>query len=268
MLEIFREHLQLDDIGVDDNFFALGGHSLLATKLINDVNGQYNLEVSVRAVFEFPTARALAGALSERADEWLAPSSVKSSILERAPRRVLHQLDELLEEDLDRLLDELLDDLLVDDFDGVDALVRWARQYDVSADDPPVAGGDDEAGPMATLADVGPATPWFFWQHLYDLSRINTALAMAPLHTAGGHEPGNGTPPGTSGDELLAELDHVFGAFAKGVTDHLGARSNGSGPIPKAELTSLCAHVIWIAGVASSARHAARRAARAGRDST
>ena len=50
-------------IGVHDNFFALGGHSLLAIRLVDHLGALFDVQLSVRAVFESPTPARLARAL-------------------------------------------------------------------------------------------------------------------------------------------------------------------------------------------------------------
>lgn len=59
VLEIWKEVLLLNRIDINDNFFAIGGHSILATRIIFKIRDQINLEVPIRAIFEYPTVRLL-----------------------------------------------------------------------------------------------------------------------------------------------------------------------------------------------------------------
>jgi amino acid adenylation domain-containing protein len=58
--EILREVLHLDRVGIHDGFFDLGGDSLLATRLIARLNQSFGAAVTLRNVFESPTAAELA----------------------------------------------------------------------------------------------------------------------------------------------------------------------------------------------------------------
>src|SRR5207237_301331 len=69
LLDIWRQVLQLDQVGVQDNFFDLGGHSLLATQVISRVRSTFRVQLPLRSLFDAPPA---AGWVSTLPSSWLA----------------------------------------------------------------------------------------------------------------------------------------------------------------------------------------------------
>lgn len=104
---IWREILERDEVGINDNFFRLGGHSLLATQVVSRLSQALKVEIPVRMIFEAPTIAALARAIDEGA---LEPGGSAETGLRRAPsqaEKLLARLDDLSETEVEELLLEL-----------------------------------------------------------------------------------------------------------------------------------------------------------------
>ncbi|PSM49381.1 non-ribosomal peptide synthetase [Chroococcidiopsis sp. CCALA 051] len=68
---VWQEMLQLEKVGIDDNFFNIGGHSLLLVKVQVKLNQIFDRELSVIDMFKYPTIKALANYLNRRSREKL-----------------------------------------------------------------------------------------------------------------------------------------------------------------------------------------------------
>ena len=65
LASIWSELLGLTRVGIHDNFFESGGHSLLATQLISRVREKFQVEVTLRQLFERPTIELFATVIEE-----------------------------------------------------------------------------------------------------------------------------------------------------------------------------------------------------------
>lgn len=60
LLELWKEVLDIQNIGINDDFFELGGDSFNATILISMIEQEFNVELSVMDAFKTPTIKQLA----------------------------------------------------------------------------------------------------------------------------------------------------------------------------------------------------------------
>jgi len=64
VVNIWKQVLHLEKVGIQDNFFELGGHSLLAIQVNSRLNKAFGVELSVRSLFEAPTVEKLVEAIA------------------------------------------------------------------------------------------------------------------------------------------------------------------------------------------------------------
>jgi amino acid adenylation domain-containing protein len=65
LVNIWREVLKLETVGINDDFFSLGGHSLLATQVISRVKQRLNVQLPLRVMFDCGTIAEMAAAARE-----------------------------------------------------------------------------------------------------------------------------------------------------------------------------------------------------------
>lgn len=86
ILKIWRDILQLEEIGVTDNFFELGGHSLRATAVVARISSTFQCALSLREMFEALTIRRLAQIIQNKKDEPSDESRIRFKKVERRVR--------------------------------------------------------------------------------------------------------------------------------------------------------------------------------------
>ena len=68
LAKIWAEVLDLDQVGIDDNFFDLGGHSIAASRVISRVLNIFSMQLPIRALFDSPTVAEMAKVVIEHQD--------------------------------------------------------------------------------------------------------------------------------------------------------------------------------------------------------
>ncbi|MFT4081597.1 MAG: non-ribosomal peptide synthetase [Nocardioides sp.] len=63
--QVFEAVLEMEAVGIDDNFFEIGGHSVKAASVASRVSRAFGLTLPLREVFDRPTPAALAVAVRE-----------------------------------------------------------------------------------------------------------------------------------------------------------------------------------------------------------
>src|SRR5260370_32394034 len=69
IVSAWQEVLQIEKVGVNDNFFDLGGHSLLLIQLQSKLQEVLNRDVSLIEMFKYPTISSLATYFSQEQHE-------------------------------------------------------------------------------------------------------------------------------------------------------------------------------------------------------
>ena len=69
LLQIWKDVLHREQIGLRDNFFDLGGHSLLAVRLINNIERVLGQKIPLSILFQGATIEQLAANIRQRADK-------------------------------------------------------------------------------------------------------------------------------------------------------------------------------------------------------
>ncbi|HEU4323397.1 MAG TPA: SDR family NAD(P)-dependent oxidoreductase [Roseiflexaceae bacterium] len=62
---VWAQVLGVEEVGVHDSFFDLGGHSLLITQLTNKLHRTYQVEISIRSLFDNPTVAGMAQVIEQ-----------------------------------------------------------------------------------------------------------------------------------------------------------------------------------------------------------
>ncbi len=93
LAKIWREVMELQQVGVEDNFFEMGGHSVLAMMLMSRVRQEFQVGLTIRDLFERPTIAAMAKILEQRPEQTANDPAAQTGSI---PRRSSGPANELL----------------------------------------------------------------------------------------------------------------------------------------------------------------------------
>ncbi|MBV8475581.1 MAG: HAD-IIIC family phosphatase [Acidobacteria bacterium] len=65
LVRIWSDCLEVERIGIRDNFFDFGGHSLRATRVLTRVRAEFGIELSLTMLFKTPTIEAMSAAIAD-----------------------------------------------------------------------------------------------------------------------------------------------------------------------------------------------------------
>ena len=94
---IWCKILNLDKVGIYDNFFDLGGHSLFATQVISRVISEFRVKVPLRSLFRAPTVADMAAAIVQKQIEKTETEGIE---------HMLAELEALSDEEARKLIKE------------------------------------------------------------------------------------------------------------------------------------------------------------------
>jgi amino acid adenylation domain-containing protein len=83
---VWQDILQLEKVGIDDNFFDLGGNSFDIIKVNSKLQEVYEKNLRVVSMFKYPTVRSLAAYFSQSEEEPVSTVIDRSKALERGEK--------------------------------------------------------------------------------------------------------------------------------------------------------------------------------------
>ena len=103
LVQIWCDILQIEQVGIHNNFFEMGGHSLLAIQIVSRIRDAYDIDITPRQIFDAPTVADLARYVLEQEAAELDIDDEEFDDADLAD--LLDDLGDLSEDELATLLD-------------------------------------------------------------------------------------------------------------------------------------------------------------------
>jgi amino acid adenylation domain-containing protein len=95
---VWKELLEVEQVGAQDNFFDLGGHSLHIIRMIGHLKNHFAKQIGVVDIFQHPTVERLAGFLAgpmNKSDNTLGPKSLNQGSKQREALKKMRKRQQL-----------------------------------------------------------------------------------------------------------------------------------------------------------------------------
>ncbi|WP_392535261.1 amino acid adenylation domain-containing protein [Nostoc sp. C117] len=89
LTNIWQQVLQIEKVGVEDNFFHLGGHSLLIIKVQAKINEIFAQEIPIVELFKYSTIKSLAEFLTQNNNELTYSQQANEKVENRNSRKAM-----------------------------------------------------------------------------------------------------------------------------------------------------------------------------------
>src|SRR5262249_20341463 len=99
LARIWAQILDLDQVGIHDNFFDLGGHSLAATRVVTQLIKDLQLQLPLHSLFQAPTVAQMALVIVQEQARKLGEKDLE---------RILADLEALSEDEARRALTKVM----------------------------------------------------------------------------------------------------------------------------------------------------------------
>ena len=109
LAKIWSDVLGVERVGIENKFFDLGGNSLVALQIIVRVLNTFQVELTMRHIFESPTVAQLAAIITELQATGGAPEETSlDGFVANDEERLLENIDQLSDQQVDSLLHDIM----------------------------------------------------------------------------------------------------------------------------------------------------------------